>query len=73
MKHKILFYIFVIVLFKSKTFPQEGYYISPGIQIRIDSDKNLFGSTQITFGILLPESLNPLGLILTTGLTIGYK
>ena len=73
MKHKILFYIFVIVLFQCKTFPQEGYYISPGIQIGIDSDKNLFGSTQITLGFLVPESLNPMGLIHTTGLTIGYK
>ena len=73
MKHKILFYIFVIIPFLSKTFSQSGFYISPGIQIGIDSDKNLFSSTQITFGFLIPESMQPMGLIHTSGLTIGYK
>lgn len=73
MKHKILFYIFMIILFQSKPFFQSGYYLSPGIQIGIDSDKNLFTSTQLTLGFLVPEAMNPIDMIHTAGLTIGYK
>ena len=72
-KHKILFYIFIIVPFLSKTLSQTGFCISPCIQIGIDSDKNIFSSTQIIFGFLIPESMQPMDLIHTSGLTIGYK
>ena len=53
--------------FNSKVFPQEGWYISPGLQIGIDSKRNLHSSAQITFGLLIEEYPY------TTGLTVGYK
>ena len=53
--------------FNSKIISQEGWYISPGVQIGIDSKRNLHRSAQITFGLLIEE--HPY----TTGLTIGYK
>ena len=53
--------------YNSKVFGQEGWYISPGLQIGIDSNGNLHRSTQITFGLLIDEYS------LATGFTIGYK
>ena len=53
--------------YNSKVFGQEGWYISPGLQIGIDSKGNLHRAAQITLGILIEE--HPF----TTGLTIGYK
>ncbi len=73
MKNKIIFFIFLHLISVSTTFSQEGFYISPGIQFGIDSDKNLFRSTQITLGLLVPESLQPINHIHTLGLTFGYK
>jgi len=63
----ILIFIFLALTFNSKVFPQEGWYISPGLQIGIDSKRNLHSSAQITFGLLIEEYPY------TTGLTVGYK
>ena len=63
----ILIFIFLALTFNSKVFPQEGWYISPGLQIGIDSKRNLHSSAQITFGLLIKEYPY------TTGLTVGYK
>ena len=51
--------------FNSKVPAQEGWYISPGVQIGIDSKGNLHRSAQVTLGLLIEP--------FTTGLTIGYK
>ena len=51
--------------FNSKVLAQEGWYISPGVQIGIDSKGNLHRSVQVTLGFLIEP--------FTTGLTIGYK
>ena len=51
--------------FNSKVLAQEGWYISPGVQIGIDSKGNLHRSAQVTLGLLIEP--------FTTGLTIGYK
>ena len=53
--------------YNSKVFAQEGWYISPGVQIGIDSKGNLHRAAQITLGILKEE--HPFA----TGLTFGYK
>ena len=52
---------------KSKVLAQEGWYISPGVQIGIDSKGNLHRAVQMTLGILIEEYP------FTTGLTFGYK
>ena len=39
----------------------------------MDSQKDLFGSIQATFGYLVPELLIPMKFIDTTELTIGLK
>lgn len=72
-KHSKLLYIFFIILLQSKIFTQNGFYVSLGFQIGIDSGKNLFSSTQVTLGYLIPESLILVDFIHTAGLTIGYK
>ena len=67
MKKIFLICIFLAVTHKSKVLAQEGWYISPGVQIGIDSKGNLHRAVQMTLGILIEE--HPF----TTGLTIGYK
>ena len=52
---------------KSKVLAQEGWYISPGVQIGIDSKGNLHRAVQMTLGIFKEE--HPFA----TGLTFGYK
>ena len=59
--------MFLAITYNSKVFAQQGWYISPGVQIGIDSKGNLHRSAQITLGILIEEYP------FTTGLTIGYK
>ena len=53
--------------YNSKVLAQQGWYVSPGLQIGIDSNGNLHRAAQITLGILIEEYP------FTTGLTIGYK
>ena len=53
--------------YNTKALAQEGWYISPGVQIGIDSKGKLHRAAQITLGILIEEYP------FTTGLTIGYK
>ena len=53
--------------YNSKVFAQEGWYISPGVQIGIDSKGNFHRAVQMTLGILIEE--HPFA----TGLTFGYK
>ena len=53
--------------FNSKILSQEGWYISPGVQIGIDSRGHIFRSAQVTLGLLIEEYP------FTSGLTIGYK
>ena len=53
--------------FNSKVLAQEGWYISPGVQIGIDSRGKIFRSAQVTLGLLIEEYH------FTSGLTIGYK
>ncbi|MDC3166605.1 hypothetical protein OA955_02510 [Candidatus Marinimicrobia bacterium] len=67
MKRIILLYIIFSVSNDSKVLSQEGWYISPGVQIGIDSKGDLHRAVQITLGILIEE--HPF----TTGLTYGYK
>ena len=55
------------MIFKSKVLAEEGWYISPGVQIGIDSKGNFHRSAQITLGLLIEEYS------FTTGLTFGYK
>ena len=63
----ILICIFLPVLYSTTVIAQEGLYISPGVQIGIDSKGNLHRAVQITLGILIEEYP------FTTGLTLGYK
>ena len=63
----ILICIFLAMTYNSKVLAQEGWYISPGVQIGIDLNGNLHRAAQITLGILIEEYP------FTTGLTIGYK
>ena len=63
----ILICIFLPVLYSTTVIAQEGGYISPGVQIGIDSKGNLHRAVQITLGILIEEYP------FTTGLTLGYK
>ena len=65
MKKIFLICIFLAVSHKSKVLAQEKWYISPGVQIGIDSKGNLHRSAQVTLGFLIEP--------FTTGLTIGYK
>ena len=58
---------FLATAYNSKVFAQEGWYISPGLQIGIDSKGNLHRSAQVTFGVLIKEYQ------FTNGLSIGYK
>ena len=67
MKKIISICIILAASYNAKVLAQEGLYISPGVQIGIDSKRNLHRSAQITFGLLIEE--HPF----TTGLTIGYK
>ena len=53
--------------YNSKVLAQQGWYVSPGLQIGIDSNGNLHRAAQITLGILIEEYP------FATGLTIGYK
>ena len=43
--------------FNSKVLAQEGWYISPGVQIGIDSKVNLHRSAQVTLGFLIEPYL----------------
>ena len=67
MKKIFLICLFLAVNYNSKVFAQEGWYISPGVQIGIDSKGNLHRAVQMTLGILKEE--HPLA----TGLTFGFK
>ena len=53
--------------YNSEVLAQHGWYVSPGVQIGIDSNGDLHRAAQITLGILTEEYP------FTTGLTIGYK
>ena len=66
-KKIFLICILLAVTYNSKIFAQHGWYVSPGLQIGIDSNGNLHRAAQITLGILIEEYP------FTTGLTIGYK
>ena len=55
------------MIFNSKILSQEGWYISPGVQIGIDSKGNLHRSKQVTLGLLIEDYP------FTIGLTIGEK
>ena len=63
----ILICILLAMTYNSEVLAQEGWYISPGVQIGIDSNGDLHRAAQITLGILTEEYP------FTTGLTIGYK
>ena len=59
--------IFFPALYGTKVIAQEGWYVSPGVQIGIDSKGNSHRAAQITIGILIEDYL------IATGLTIGSK
>ena len=63
----ILICILLAMTYNSKVLAQQGWYVSPGLQIGIDSNGNLHRAAQITLGILIEEYP------FATGLTIGYK
>ena len=63
----LLICIFLAMTYNSKVLAQEGWYVSTGLQIGIDSNGNLHRAAQITLGILIEEYP------FATGLTIGYK
>ena len=63
----ILICILLAMTYNSEVFAQQGWYVSPGVQIGIDSNGDLHRAAQITLGILTEEYP------FTTGLTIGYK
>ena len=67
MKKIISICIFLTTSFTTKVLATEGWYISPGVQIGIDSKGNLHRAAQISLGILKEE--HPFA----TGLTFGYK
>ena len=67
MKKIISICIFLTISYNAKVLAQEGWYISPGVQIGIDSKGNLHRAVQMTLGILKEE--HPFA----TGLTFGYK
>ena len=67
MKKIISICIFLAASSNAKVLAQEGWYVSPGLQVGIDSKGDLHRSAQITFGFLIDEYPY------TTGLTIGYK
>ena len=66
-KKIFLICILIAVTYYSKIFAQHGWYVSPGLQIGIDSNRNLHRAAQITLGILIEDYP------FATGLTIGYK
>ena len=61
------------MIFNSKVLAEEGWYISPGLQIGIDSKGNLHRSAQITLGLLIDHGVYQEEDVNTYGLTIGYK
>ena len=63
----ILFCILLAMTYNSEALAQHGWYVSPGVQIGIDSNGDLHRAAQITLGILIEEYP------FATGLTIGYK
>ena len=63
----ILICILLAMTYNSEVLAQHGWYVSPGVQIGIDSNGDLHRAAQITLGILTEEYP------FTTGLTIGYK
>ena len=63
----ILICILLAMIYNSEVLAQHGWYVSPGVQIGIDSNGDLHRAAQITLGILTEEYP------FTTGLTIGYK
>lgn len=67
MKKIISIFIYFATIFSTKGISQEGWYISPGFQIGIDSNGNTHRSAQITFGLLIKEYS------FATGLTLGSK
>ena len=67
MKKILSICIFLAISYNAKVVAQEGWYISPGLQVGIDAKGNLHRSAQFTFGLLIEEYP------FTTGLTIGYK
>ncbi len=69
MKQISLFYFFILCLFTSRIFAESKFlYISPGIQIGINSNWEPFCSSQITFGYYNPNNLEYI-----PGLTIGVR
>ena len=67
MKKIISIFIYFATIFSTKGISQEGWYISPGLQIGIDSNGNTHRSAQITFGLLIKEYS------FATSLTLGSK
>ena len=67
MKKIFLICIFLAITYNFKVFAQQGWYVSPGVQIGIDSKGKLQRSVQMTLWILKEE--HPFA----TGLTFGYK
>ncbi len=63
----ILICILLAMTYNSEVLAQHGWYVSPGVQIGIDSNGDLHRAAQITLGLLTEEYP------FTTGLTIGYK
>ena len=53
--------------YNSEVLAQHGWYVSPGVQIGIDSNGNTHRSAQITFGLLIKEYS------FAIGLTLGSK
>ncbi|MAI86754.1 MAG: hypothetical protein CMF99_06295 [Candidatus Marinimicrobia bacterium] len=72
MKQKKLLYIFLILFLESEVFPQEGSYISPSIQIGMDSIKKSFWSNTSHIS-LFTKSLISMDFIHTAGLAISFK
>ena len=67
MKKIISIFIYLATIFSTKVIAQEGWYISPALQLGIDSNGNTHHSLQITFGLLIKEYS------FATGLTLGSK
>ena len=60
-------FISLLVIFFSKSFCQ-NLYVSPGLQVGVNSEFKFFFSGQLTLGMFNPHAstLNP-------GITLGYK
>ena len=67
MKKIISILIFLTIMFSTKVIAQEGWYISPGLQVGIDSKGNFHRSAQITLGLYIDD------FPFATGLTLGSK